>query len=178
MRKVYMNERSPVKGSVSSSATQAEASAWGGFLYTYAILTRRLDKELREAHGLSFDSFEVLFLLACAPEQRMRLSDLAAAVLTNPTRISRLVDSLRGEGLVEREHSTQDRREYYAVLTEAGLIRLREAYQTHLSGVREYFLSHFSDLELSAMAGFWERLVPGASHRYDYTRSRTWWEEE
>lgn len=171
-----MNESSPVKGSV-LPATPAEASAWGGFLYVHAILIRRLDKELREAHGLSFDSLEVLFLLACASEQRMRLSDLAAAVLTNPTRISRLVDSLSKEGLVRRERSMQDRREYYAVLTEAGMQCLREAYKTHLPGVRQYFLSHFSDLELSAMAGFWERLVPGASHRYDYTQNRTWMEE-
>jgi hypothetical protein len=93
-----MNEHLPVKGPL-LPVTQAEASAWGGFLYAYAILTRRLDKELREEHNLSFASFEVLFLLACAPEQRMRLSDLAAAVLTNPTRISRLVESLREEGL-------------------------------------------------------------------------------
>lgn len=171
-----MNEHLPVKGPL-SPVTQAEASAWGGFLYAYAVLTRRLDKELREEHGLSFASFEVLFLLACAPEQRMRLSDLAVAVLTNPTRISRLVESLREEGLVERKRSTQDRREYYAVLTEAGLLRLREAYKTQLARVRQDFLRHFSDIELSAMAGFWERLVPGASHRYDYTLSMRWLEE-
>jgi DNA-binding MarR family transcriptional regulator len=176
MKEVYMDEQRAVKDTL-SSVTQAEASAWGGFLYVHAILTRQLDRELREKYGLSFELFEVLFLLANMPEQRMRLSDLATAALTNPTQVSRLVDSLTKEGLVKRERSTQDRREYYAVLTEAGLLRLRAAYKTHLASVRQYFLSHFSDLELSAMAGFWERLVPGASHRYDYTQNRTWLEE-
>jgi DNA-binding MarR family transcriptional regulator len=78
---------------------------------------------------------------------------------------------------VERERSTHDRREYHAVLTKAGLSRLREAYKTQMVSVRQDFLHHFSDIELSAMAGFWERLVPGASHRYDYTLSMRWLEE-
>src|SRR5438874_10643199 len=97
---IIMDEQYAVKGSL-SPVTYAEASAWGGFLYVHAILTRQLDKELREKYDLSFELFEVLFLLANTPEQRMRLSDLATAALTNPTQITRLVDNLRKKELVK-----------------------------------------------------------------------------
>ncbi len=152
----------------------AEAPAWGGFLYVHATLFRRLDEELKEAHQLSFSAFEVLILLARAPEQRMRLSDLATSVVSNATWITRLIDRLSSQGLVKRERSTKDRREYYAVLTEAGLQRLSVAYPMHLASVRAYFLEQFTDLELSTLAAFWERIVPGASHVYPYEGDKRW----
>jgi DNA-binding MarR family transcriptional regulator len=171
-----MEKYQPVKGSV-FYVSPAGTSAWGGFLYVHAILTRLLDQELQEKHDLSTDAMEVLFLLANAPEQRMRLSDLATATLTNATQISRQVKSLTKEGFIKREQSTQDRREYYAILTEAGLLRLREAHKTYVESLRRYFLNHFNDLEFDIMTSFWERVIPGASHRYSSIQDREWLKE-
>jgi DNA-binding MarR family transcriptional regulator len=143
--------------------SRTEGPAWLGFLRVHAAVVRRLEAELQTAHGLSLSAYEALLFLARAPERRLRISDLAGSTLLSVGGSTRLVERLAAEGLVKREQSTQDRREHYAVLTEAGLARLYEANATHLAGVRKYFLSAFTDLELSVMAACWERLLPGAS---------------
>ena len=130
---------------------------------------RMLDAELQAAHGLSFTAFEVLIMLARTEERRMRMTDLSAAVMLTISGVTRLVERLCEEGFVVRERSSEDRRAQYAVLTELGLVRLREAYSTHMTGVQAYFLGRFSELELNVLAAFWERLVAGAAHRYPPT---------
>jgi len=144
--------------------SRTEGPAWTGFLRVHASVVRRLEAELQAAHGISLAAYEALLLLAQAPKRRLRISDLAEATVLSVGGCTRLVMRLAQEGLVKREPSTQDRREHYAVLTEAGLNKLYEANATHLIGIRKYFLNVFTDLELSAMAAFWERLLPGASH--------------
>ena len=99
----------------------------------------------------------------------MRMTDLSAAAMLTQSGVTRLVERLCAEGLVARERSSEDRRAQYTVLTQLGLARVRAAYATYLTGVRHYFLSRFSELELNVLAAFWERLVPGASHRYPPT---------
>src|SRR5687768_7476012 len=58
-----------------------ELAAWRGFLRVHASLVRDLDRELEEAHGLPLSHYEVLLHLANAPDERMRMSDLASSVL-------------------------------------------------------------------------------------------------
>jgi DNA-binding MarR family transcriptional regulator len=90
----------------------------------------------------------------------MRMGDLAGRVLITLSGVTRLVGRLEREGLVRRERSPEDGRGSYAVLTEAGLLRLREAHPTHLAGVRQLFLRHFDEEELQMLGGFWDRVSP------------------
>jgi DNA-binding MarR family transcriptional regulator len=77
--------------------------------------------------------------------------------------VSRLVDRLERDQLVRRERCSEDGRGYWAVLTAAGELKLGEARPTHLAGVRRLFLRHFDDAELVRLAGYWDRVVPGAA---------------
>jgi DNA-binding MarR family transcriptional regulator len=77
--------------------------------------------------------------------------------------MTRLVDRLEREGLLERDTCSSDGRGTFAVLTEAGEAMLGRARATHLDGVRERFLRHFSEHELRALAGYWERVLPGSA---------------
>ncbi len=88
------------------------------------------------------------------------MSELAGKTLITLSGVTRLVTRLEAEGLVRRERSPDDGRVFYAVLTEAGFLRLREAHPTHLEGVRRLFLKHFTDEELKTLAGFWDRVSP------------------
>ena len=137
-----------------------EGGAWGGFLRAHGALVRRLDDDLRATHGLTLSSYEVLLFLAWSPDRRMRMGDLAGRVLITLSGVTRLIGRLEREGLVRRERSPEDGRGSYAVLTEAGLLLLREAHPTHLAGVRRLFLGHFNDEELRMLAGFWDRVSP------------------
>jgi DNA-binding MarR family transcriptional regulator len=125
---------------------------------------KSLDAELLAAHDLPLSSYEVLLFLDDAPDGRMRMSELAESVLLSRSGVTRLVDRLEADGLIERVSCDTDRRGLHAAITREGRVRLAEARPTHRAGVRRQFLSHFSAAELGELARFWERVLPGASH--------------
>src|SRR5919197_6042956 len=104
-----------------------ELAAWRGLLRAHDQLTRALDADLSEAHGLPLASYEVLLFLARAPDGRMRMAELADSVLLSRSGVTRLVDRLEGEGLVKRTRCPEDARGLYAGITEAGRRRFQEA---------------------------------------------------
>ena len=140
-----------------------ELRAWRGMLRVHAMLTKALDADLDAAHGLPLSSYEVLMHLDDADGQRMRMSDLAATVILSRSGLTRLVDRLEREGLIERQSCDSDARGSFATLTPAGRRKLQAARATHLAGVRSLFLDHFSPEELELLAAAWERLLPGVA---------------
>ena len=95
-----------------------------------------------------------------ARDGRMRMCELAERAQLSRSGLTRLVDRLEREGLLERCSCNHDARGSYACLTEAGRERLEEARVTHLAVVRVHFFSHFSEPELGALADMWERIAP------------------
>ncbi len=154
-----MRDRSP--GTVLLS--EAELASWRGFLRVHAALERELDAELMAGHGLPLSSYEVLLTVADAPDERMRMSEIADSVLLSRSGVTRLVDRLERDGLVERIPCEDDARGQYAVLTQRGRAAFDAARATHLAGVRRRFLEQLECDDLRRMAGYWERLVPGAT---------------
>lgn len=128
-------------------------------LRVHSRLTRELDADLAAEHGLPLSSYEVLLFLDDAPGGRLRMAMLADSVLLSPSGLTRLVDRLERAGLVIRESCPVDRRGFEAVITEAGRTALKEARPTHLSGVRERFLEHFSVEEMRTLSRFWDRVL-------------------
>jgi DNA-binding MarR family transcriptional regulator len=142
--------------------TPGELGAWRGMLRVHAALLRTLDAELDAAHDLPLTSYDVLIYLKDAPGKRLRMAELADSVLLSRSGVTRLVDRLEREGLLVRDTCVDDGRGLYAVLTAQGEALLERARPTHLEGVRERFLRHFSEAELETLAGFWERVLPGS----------------
>jgi DNA-binding MarR family transcriptional regulator len=140
-----------------------ELSAWRGLLRVHSALVKALDAELLARHDMPLTSYEVLINLQAAPGRRRRMAELADGVLLSRSGMTRLVDRLEREGLLERDACTDDGRGTYAVLTEKGEACLARARPTHLDGVRDRFLQHFAAEELGVLAAFWERVVPGAA---------------
>jgi len=147
-------------GEQGDTLTAGELRAWRGLLRAHACLARRLDAELDQAHGLPMTSYEVLHHLDEALGGRMRMRDLAEHAQLSRSGLTRLVDRLEREELLERCSCEQDARGSYACLTERGRERLEDARVTQLAVVREHFFSRFSELELSLLAGMCERIAP------------------
>ena len=141
-----------------------ELGAWRGLLRIHSALVKALDAELLAAHSLPLTSYEVLINLQAAPGRRRRMAELADGVLLSRSGMTRLVDRLEREGLLERDPCTDDGRGTFAVLTDKGEALLDEARRTHLDGVRERFLQHFDEDELRLLAGYWDRVLPGAAN--------------
>jgi DNA-binding MarR family transcriptional regulator len=113
---------------------------WRAFLSAHAWVTRRLDDDLRAEHDLSLAEYDALLTIAEAPGRRIRMRQLADRVVLSKSGVTRLIDRLVLDGLVERDTCRTDARGAEAVLTPAGLDRLRRASRTHLRGVEEHFL--------------------------------------
>ena len=155
-----------MSGSPPASATrpqrldERELRAWRGFLHAHATLLRRLDADLEAAHGLPVSSYEVLMNVADAPGERLRMHDIASRVLLSRSGLTRLVDRLEKLGYLRRESCPDDARGAFAALTPEGRVAIDAARTTHLAGVRELFLAHFTDAEQELLGSFWERLLP------------------
>src|SRR5450432_2826566 len=150
------------EGEVLSDGDRSEIvqRAWRGMLQAHSCLAKRLDAELERAHRLPMSSYEVLHHLEGSSGGRMRMCDLAEQAHLSRSGLTRLVDRLEREQLLERCSCEHDARGSYACLTPVGSERLREARVTHLTVVREHFLSRFSERELSLLADMWERIAP------------------
>ena len=125
--------------------------AWRTFLEAHALLTDTLERELREGCGIPLTWYDVLVQLGDAPEGRLRMQDLASALLFSRSGLTRLVDRMQTEGLVARAGDPHDRRGTYAVLTEAGRRALRRASVIHLRGVERHFASHLDSAEAATL---------------------------
>ena len=147
-----------------TSLTEREQRAWKGLLRTHALLTKELDAELERSHGISLSSYEVLLHLVHADEGRMRMSELADSVILSRSGLTRLVDRLEREGLIQRCACPSDARGFNACLTDAGRERFAAAQETHLEGVRRRFIAHLDATQQDVLGDAWERVAPqGAS---------------
>lgn len=113
-------------------------TAMGLLAEVYTGLCSKTSPTLAAA-GLSEVDFETLLRLARSPERRLRMSDLAAQTSLSTSGITRVVDRLERDGLVERHGCATDRRASYAVLSEAGAERLRAVLPRHIDDIETWF---------------------------------------
>jgi DNA-binding MarR family transcriptional regulator len=140
------------------SATQAalllsneEQAAWRTLLSVNARLQSRLDAELQAAHKISLHDYEVLVQLSEADGMSLRMADLAERLIVSPSGLTRRLDGLVREGLVERRACTSDRRGMLAVLSAAGREVLVSAAPTYVAGVRRYVFAPLDRKQLRQM---------------------------
>jgi DNA-binding MarR family transcriptional regulator len=149
---------------VATETSRLEGSAleaWRSYLQSHAGIVRELDADLIAQHGLTVRDYEVLLYLAQADQRKLPMSALSERTMLTRSGITRLVDGLVGQGLIERVSCSSDARVSYARLTDTGYTKLREAGCTHVAGIERLFLANFSADELELLAGLLSRL-PGA----------------
>ena len=146
------------EGSMTAEADAVRLRAWTDFVLSYNQLMSVLEGEMQAGAGITLSQYDVLLRLAESAEGRLTMSELAGAVLYSTGGLTRLFERMRRAGLVRREPSDEDRRVIYAVLTEAGMARLRAASAVHVEGVRRHFGALLADGEAGTVAGFLGRL--------------------
>jgi DNA-binding MarR family transcriptional regulator len=130
--------------------TPDEELAWRALARAVLVIPRLLDGALLQAQGLGLTEYSVLMNLSEQPGRSMRMSELANAALISVSGLTRVVERLTRQGLVERVRADTDGRGQLAVLTPAGLARLEKAYPTLLASVREHIMDHLAGLDLAA----------------------------
>ena len=145
-----------------SQQTPVALDAWARLLRGHAALRRLLSARLQEEHGLSVTDYEALLLLSRADDCSLRRVDLAGGLGLSPSGVTRLLDGLEEDGLVEKRSCASDARVTYAALTAAGRARLEQSSRSHVADVEAVFAERYSREELEALAELLARL-PGAA---------------
>jgi DNA-binding MarR family transcriptional regulator len=92
--------------------------AWVALQHFGAQALEHVEAELKSEGFPSLEWYDVLWALEREGPQRQR--DLANHILVARYSLSRLVDRMEGEGLVERKQCAEDLRGQMVVLTDAG----------------------------------------------------------
>ncbi|MBE3558014.1 MAG: MarR family transcriptional regulator [Ktedonobacteraceae bacterium] len=147
---------------VDTRLEQTQLRAWRTFITAYATVIDLIEHELAEAGQLPLSSYDVLLALVEAPNRRLRMHELAQAVVLSRSGLTRLVDRLEREGLLRRERNGSDRRATYAVLTLKGFRAFRQAWPVYVEGIIKYFVQYLGEEELDALTQMLERVLRAA----------------
>jgi DNA-binding MarR family transcriptional regulator len=128
-----------------------ELACWMAFLEMQKLLMETLDRELRDGAGVTLDDYDVLAQLSAAPGKRLRMSELADAVIMPKSRLTYRIDQLVKRGCVSRIDCADDRRGLFAELTPGGIALLEQAAPIHVTSVRNNFSDPIGDESAGVM---------------------------
>lgn len=121
--------------------------AWGALTRTHAAVTQRLQEALAQGDYPPLPWYEVLAAVADAPDQRLRMGDLAEILVITRGGLTKLVDRLVKAGLLERTFCETDRRVSYATLCPAGHDLLSEMRPVIVRELEVAFSANISEGE-------------------------------
>jgi DNA-binding MarR family transcriptional regulator len=123
------------------------------------VLPRALNADLEREQRMTASEYSALRHLSESECGMMRMSELAQACDMSLSGMTRLAAKLESQGQLTRIKCEDDARGWNAVLTPAGLTRLRAAWPTHLASVRRHIFAHLDGLDLRKLAAALEAIA-------------------
>jgi DNA-binding MarR family transcriptional regulator len=137
----------------------SKRTAWYRSLQAHVVLIQLCDNELRRDCGIPMVWYDVLVKLWLAPEQSLRMSELADQALLSRSWLTRRVIQLEQAGLVERTSADGDRRGVRATMTEKGKQVFLDWEQSHSRSIERHFSRHLSNDEATVIAAAFDRIA-------------------
>ena len=128
----------------------AEMTAWRSFITTTGDLLRAIENEL-EPFDLDMGDYQLLAMLSEAPEQRLRMCDLADALRLTRGGLTRRMEGVVKKKLVSRVQSTEDGRVAFAQMTAKGVATLNAVAPEHVETVRRLMIDLLTPAEVKAV---------------------------
>jgi DNA-binding MarR family transcriptional regulator len=141
---------------------QHRLAAYRAFITAHAEVITHIERDMAAEHVIPVVWYDVLIELYEAPERRLRLHELARAVVLSRSTLTRTVDRLEAAGLLRREPDPADGRGAFAVLCEEGIEAMRLAWPVYAQGIVTYFARHLSDEEAEVLTAVFERIRDAA----------------
>jgi len=132
--------------------------AWGALTRTHSAIVGRLQEALTQAELPPLPWYEVLATVSEAPEQRMKMGELAEALVITRGGLTKLIDRLVKAGLLERTFCKADRRVSYATLLPAGADLLDEMRPVVIAELKVAFAARLSVAEAERLSETLERV--------------------
>ncbi|GCE31259.1 MarR family transcriptional regulator [Dictyobacter alpinus] len=147
---------------MTETLNRTQLKAWRTFITAHATVIDLIERNLAEAKQLPLSSYDVLLALVEAPNRRLRMNELAHAVVLSRSGLTRLVDRLEQEGFLKRDRTGPDRRATYAVLTLKGFRAFRQAWPIYAQGIEKHFAQHLTEQEMSMLTQMLGRVLAAA----------------
>jgi DNA-binding MarR family transcriptional regulator len=144
--------------------TPAEMAAWRTYIETSGDLLRAIEKDLAP-FGLDRGDYQLLAMLSEAPDQRLRMCDLADSLRLTRSGLTRRMDGVLKKKLVTRVQSEEDGRAAYASLTPKGFDLLKQVAPEHLDSVRRLMIDLLSPAEIKAIASAFSKISKNLSEQ-------------
>jgi DNA-binding MarR family transcriptional regulator len=156
--------RQNADGGTPAGAEDGEAfAAWSDVSQSYAIVSRGLERKIKERLGLPLAGFDVLSQLARVPEgERVRMQELARRVLLSKSGLSQLFTRMERRGLVRRRGDPENLRVTYAAVTAEGREALRRALPEFNGEVEGRFARHLDEEEIRALRRAMRKVIRGS----------------
>jgi len=135
-----------------------EMKAWRSYIVASRRLLEALDADLLD-HELSMADYEVLAQLSEAPDRRVRMSELAEIAMVSKSRLSHRMKVMEQAGWVRREECLEDKRGYWAVMTDKGWKAIVKAAPDHVASVRNRFVDHLTSKDQEDLAKIFDRVT-------------------
>jgi DNA-binding MarR family transcriptional regulator len=145
--------------SASSCPSGDEKVALFGLLFeTNARMSREIGAELEARCQLPLAWFDVLLQLRQSDTGRLKMNQIADAIVHSTGGTTRLIDRLEESGFVRREHCANDRRAIWVAITEEGGAKLDEALLVHLGYLDDHLATRLNDAERGVLTGLLTKL--------------------
>ena len=122
-----------------------ELRAWRAFMAVQMRMNYEMNRQLQSDSDLSLADYHVLNALTDAPDGRLQVSDVAALIGWERSRVSHQLRRLCERGLAQRVPSGDDGRATDAILTKAGREAIASAAPGHVALVRRLFFESLPD---------------------------------
>ncbi|NUT33234.1 MAG: MarR family transcriptional regulator [Hamadaea sp.] len=139
--------------------TAEERQSWFALSAVMIKLPFALDTRLQREAGLSLFEFHVLSVLAEAPDQTMRMSDLAVFANGSLSRLSHVVNRLERRAWTRRTPDPDDGRYNLAILTDAGREKVEQAAPDHYAAVRELVFDGLTAAQARQLGDIGHRVI-------------------
>ena len=133
--------------------------AWRRYYVSFWRIFAAIEADLQAAGLPSLSWYDALYELYLAPDRHLRMSELARSALLSRSGLTRLVDKLEKEKLIERKSCPSDGRVQHAVLTDKGVEMLRKIWPVYRAGIAKYFAAHLTDAEAQDFARLLAKVV-------------------
>ncbi len=130
---------------------EGHLQAWRRYYPSFWRIYAAIEADLAAADLPSLSWYDALYELYLAPGRHLRMNELAAGALLSRSGLTRLVDKLEKEKLIERKACPSDGRVQHAQLTDKGVEMLRKMWTVYRAGIAKYFAAHLSDAEAAQM---------------------------
>jgi len=137
--------------------TPAEMLAWRGFITTSTDLVNLIAKDLAP-YGLDGGDYQLLAMLSEAPDQKLKMCDLAERLRLSRSGLTRRIDGVLKAKYVSQVRDNQDGRVVFAHLTKKGFDLIKKVAPHHLESVRSRMIDLLSPAEIRAFGSGFEKI--------------------